>query len=116
MPQDPVRPLAAIDHVVVLMLENRSFDNVLGWLYDPQNAPPFDKVPPGQQFDGVSGRMLTNPAGDGQPPVPVGSTTDTTNPFPDPGEEYAQVYGQLYNVNPPPSEIPSSPLQPPRPA
>ena len=42
------------------MLENRSFDNVLGWLYDPQNAPPFDKVPPGQKFDGVSGQTLTN--------------------------------------------------------
>ena len=36
-------------------------------------------------------------------PVPVGSTLDTTNPFPDPGEEYAQVYGQLYGVNPPPA-------------
>ena len=23
-----------IDHVVVLMLENRSMDNLLGWLYD----------------------------------------------------------------------------------
>jgi len=28
-----------IKHVVVLMLENRSFDNVLAWLYD-ENAPP----------------------------------------------------------------------------
>src|SRR5580698_2738975 len=25
--------LSAIDHVVVLMLENRSFDHMLGWLY-----------------------------------------------------------------------------------
>jgi len=25
--------LAAIDHIVVLMLENRSFDHVLGYLY-----------------------------------------------------------------------------------
>lgn len=113
MPQDQASPLAAIDHVVVLMLENRSFDNVFGWLYDPQNAPPFDKVPPGQEFDGVSGKTLTNPAGDGQPPVPAGSTTDTTNPFPDPGEEYTQVYGQLYNINPPPSEVPPAPPQPP---
>lgn len=28
-----------IKHVVVLMLENRSFDNVLAWLYDEQNTP-----------------------------------------------------------------------------
>ena len=25
-------PLDKIDHIVVLMLENRSFDNMLGWL------------------------------------------------------------------------------------
>ena len=28
-------PLSVFEHIVVLMLENRSFDNVLGWLYDP---------------------------------------------------------------------------------
>ncbi len=28
-----------IKHVVVLMLENRSFDNVLAWLYDDEDAP-----------------------------------------------------------------------------
>jgi phospholipase C len=26
-----------VEHSVVRMLENRSFDNVLGWLYDPAN-------------------------------------------------------------------------------
>ncbi len=41
MPQDPAGPLAPIDYVVVLMLENRSFDNVLGLLYDPGNRLPF---------------------------------------------------------------------------
>lgn len=35
-----------IQHIVVLMLENRSFDNVLGWLYDPANPAPFNRVPP----------------------------------------------------------------------
>jgi phospholipase C len=28
-----------IEHVVYLMLENRSFDNLLGWLYDEDNPP-----------------------------------------------------------------------------
>ena len=28
--------LAKIEHIVVLMMENRSFDNVLGWLYGPK--------------------------------------------------------------------------------
>ena len=32
-----------LDHLVVVMLENRSFDNVLGWTYSPDNAPPWDK-------------------------------------------------------------------------
>jgi phospholipase C len=31
MPQSP-NSLSKIEHVVVLMLENRSFDNLLGWL------------------------------------------------------------------------------------
>ena len=55
MPTDE-SALNRIDHIVVLMLENRSFDNVLGWLYDPDNKPPFDKVPRGQKFEGVSGK------------------------------------------------------------
>jgi phospholipase C len=105
------------------MLENRSFDNVLGWLYDPANKPPFDKVPRGQTFNGVSGKGLTNPGPNG--PVPVGSTADTTNPYPDPGEVYQDVYGEMYNINPawdgtpppppPPAAntIPPNPPQPP---
>ena len=28
------RQLAAIEHIVVLMLENRSFDHMLGFLYE----------------------------------------------------------------------------------
>ncbi|HME08323.1 MAG TPA: alkaline phosphatase family protein, partial [Bryobacteraceae bacterium] len=52
-------------------------------------------------------------AGNGQPPVPVCWTYDTTNPFPDPGEDYQQVYGQLYDVNPPPGDVPPEPPQPP---
>ena len=32
--------LAAINHVVVLMLENRSFDHMLGYLYPPRATSP----------------------------------------------------------------------------
>ncbi|WP_226646826.1 hypothetical protein [Microbulbifer variabilis] len=43
------------DHIVVLMLENRSFDNLLGYLYGPEeNA----------GFEGVSGKNLSNPIPD----------------------------------------------------
>ena len=42
-PSNPVGDmLDTFDHVVVLMLENRSFDNVLGYMYPngvPANAP-----------------------------------------------------------------------------
>ncbi len=35
-------PLAQLQHIVVVMLENRSFDNMLGFLYaDKGNVPPL---------------------------------------------------------------------------
>ena len=38
------RNLASIDHVVVLMLENRSFDHMLGYLYTPRaTCPPASR-------------------------------------------------------------------------
>lgn len=103
--------LDGIDHVVVLMLENRSFDNLLGWLYDPANEAPYDKVPDGQTFDGVSGKGLTNPF-TGHAAVPFGSTPDTTSPFPDPGEEYENICAQLFGIDPPPA-VPFEPQGPP---
>jgi phospholipase C len=42
----------AVDHVVVIMFENRSFDNLLGRLYEPGEVP---------FFEGVTGRELSNP-------------------------------------------------------
>jgi phospholipase C len=119
MTQNTAPILPGIEHIVVLMLENRSFDNILGWLYDSKNAPPFNQVPSGQTFDGVSGKNLTNPWDKSGPQiavqVPVGATTDPTNPYPDPGEVYADVYQQLYNVlpPPPPTPVPPNPPQPP---
>ena len=66
---NPPNSLAKIEHVVVLMLENRSFDNLLGWLYDPQNEPPFNVVP--TDFDGLSGKTLFNRIPNGAT-IPVG--------------------------------------------
>jgi phospholipase C len=57
-------PLKKIEHIVVLMLENRSFDNLLGWLYDPENDSSYNNVP--QNFEGLSGKNLSNPATDGR--------------------------------------------------
>jgi phospholipase C len=88
--------LERIEHIVVLMLENRSFDNLLGYLYDSANQPPFNRVPPAQ-FGGVSGKNLSNPASNGRE-MPVKTGSDPTLPFPDPGEQFADVYEQIHGV------------------
>jgi phospholipase C len=87
-------PLRKIEHIVVLMLENRSFDNVLGWLYDPANDAPFNLVPP--DFDGLYGKGLSNPAPDGRI-IPAGKTDDPRSPQPNPGEPFEDVYSQVYD-------------------
>jgi phospholipase C len=87
--------LNKIEHIVVLMFENRSFDNLLGWLYDPENEAPYDKVP--QNFEGLSGKTLSSRAPDGRI-VPAGKTFDARGPQPNPGEPYQAVYSQLYDV------------------
>jgi phospholipase C len=95
----PTQPkdLASFDHVVVLMLENRSFDNLLGYLYEP------GAVPRGESFEGVWGKDLYNPI----PPhaaqahrqvVLVHQGTDAEHPKPDPGETYPHVHTQLYGT------------------
>lgn len=38
----------AITNIILVMLENRSYDNVLGWLYNPSHEPPYNAAPPGQ--------------------------------------------------------------------
>jgi phospholipase C len=42
----------ALDHVVVIMFENRSFDNLLGRLYQPGEV---------ASFEGVAALDLSNP-------------------------------------------------------
>src|SRR5258708_2311825 len=85
--------LDTFEHVVVLMLENRSFDNMLGYLYQ-------DGVPPGKQFAGVVGNNLTNPDESGSL-VPVSTETDFHQPYPDPGEEFDHITAQLFSGAPP---------------
>ncbi len=91
--------LAKIKHVVVLMLENRSFDNLLGRLY-----------PKSESFDGLSGSEFNlDLAGR---PVPVnnlpGTSVDVmTTPDPNPGERWIDINEQLFGVTePPPGAVP----------
>lgn len=51
MAASPTR-INAMDHVVVVLFENRSLDNMLGRLYGPED---------GKTFEGVIGKDLSNP-------------------------------------------------------
>lgn len=80
-----------IEHVVVLMLENRSFDSILGRLY------------PGRpDFDGLSGNE-TNPLhGGGDIKVWNSGKLDATSmsiPAPDPGELWNDINMQLFGLD-----------------
>jgi phospholipase C len=85
----------ALAHVVVVLFENRSLDNVLGHLYGPDD----DKT-----FDGVIGKDLSNPIpewaehGAERKVVPYTVATHMDSPNPDSGEEYPHTNTQLYNI------------------
>ena len=90
----------AMDHVVLVLFENRSFDNLLGRLYRRGEV---------EAFEGVDGRDLSNPVPawaehrprDGA--VRYGIAADMDSPNPDPGEEYQHTNTQLFNVLDPPN-------------
>lgn len=95
--------LPQVEHLVVLMLENRSLDNVLGWLY-AGDALPSLVVPAGSatRYDGLTPGLF-NPSNassfEAAEPVPVAvrqGTSSSTVPDPDPWEVYEHVTRQLY--------------------
>lgn len=99
--------LPGIDHIVVVMLENRSLDNMLGGLY--QDRAPSLFLPQGSPtlFDGLRAG-LSNPSNagtfNGDPPnnVPIKTPVDSsTVPDPDPQERFADVTYQLFGSAPP---------------
>ena len=85
----------AMDHMVVVLFENRSLDNLLGRLYGPED---------GKTFDGVIGKDLSNPIpewaehGADRKVVPYRVATDMDSPNPDSGEEYFHTNTQLFNT------------------
>jgi phospholipase C len=88
--------LASVQSVVVLMLENRSFDHMLGFLY------PGNVSPSGQPFDGLSGTE-SDLSSSGQPVTVFRIEPSTPNayymPGADPGEGYMATNDQLYGSN-----------------
>ena len=91
----------ALDHIVVVMFENRSFDNLLGRLYEPGEV---------ESFEGVIGKDLSNPipewaehGAEQRLRRRTASPTNMDTPNPDPGEEYQHVNTQLFGMIDPPS-------------
>lgn len=83
-----------IEHIVVLMLENRSFDSILGALYP--HGPNFE----GLKFDGS---MANEHAGTTYAVRPVSGDAWCTTPTPDPGESFVDMTLQLFDTTEPPA-------------
>jgi phospholipase C len=100
--------LEAIDHIVVLMLENRSLDHFLGFLYtDAGNVSPA-----GDPYEGLTGKE-SNPDAAGNPVTVYRITAQTPNayfaPGADPAEGYAATNAQLFGTTtaPPDGTVPA---------
>ncbi len=101
-----------IAHVVVVMLENRGFDSVLGHLYT-RASPPRNIIPPGPPFQGLDGAEVpsqtANRAGRTISGKPTPSVIGANSPGKDPGEPYAHVNMQLFRSRaaPAPGQVPT---------
>jgi phospholipase C len=90
---DEARSARPIEHVVVLMLENRSFDTMLGWLY-----------PERPEFDGLTGKEANpwhRPGGKVMVLVwtdPGLSRALAGGPDPDPGERFNDMEEQFFGA------------------
>ncbi|CAL2062999.1 alkaline phosphatase family protein [Tenacibaculum sp. 190524A05c] len=98
-----------IKHIVYLMLENRSLDQVLGWLYDDKN-PPKKNIPSqtNPTYNGLKPSYF-NVDSSGQKHFVVKGTNNNMNvPVHDPHEEYAHVNNQVFGT----TTTPTSPTPP----
>jgi phospholipase C len=95
------------EHLVVRILENRSFDNMLGAAYDRTNPPPStdlnrDRLFCGLDFDlngepkDAGSTPYSNPAATGL--VSIKPATDFRMPHPDPGELFERITRQIFGT------------------
>ena len=88
--------LNQIKHIVQLMLENRSFDHMLGFLYPGRGG-----------FEGLTGNEECDGVALNSPPVKVFKITQQPNgyhrPGCDPGEHFQDTNEQLFGRDPPPA-------------
>lgn len=104
-----LKDVKCLEHVVCIMFENRSFDNMMGYLYGPDKS----GIPAGQNFEGLTNEPGTywclTGLGEKLQAFPYvkfddpdlngeGLAKAANSPYPDPGEEYQQVNVQLYGT------------------
>lgn len=99
-----------IEHVVYFMLENRSFDNLLGWLYDDANKPnriianaeqqslPFQGLKENTYFNCFNGDATKYYVQRGTGGVMDTPTSDPNEPYLDVNQ---QLFGEYYKFSPP---------------
>jgi len=98
--------LGTIKHIVQLMLENRSFDQMLGFLYTDQG----NKSPLGHPYEGLTGNEWNPDEADR--PIKVyrikpGTKNCYLRPGADPGEGYHHTNYQLFRTDDPtPEQVP----------
>jgi phospholipase C len=100
VPSAQPNQLSSVQHIVQLMLENRSFDHMLGFLYPNKTGPNV------QPFEGLHGTENNNDANGN--PVTVFQIDPTAAsayfmPGADPGEGYANTNSQLFGTGDPPT-------------
>jgi phospholipase C len=100
--------LSAINCIVQLMLENRSFDQMLGFLYESSG----NKSPTGQPFEGLTGNE-SNPDDTGKQISVFRINSLSQHPYlmpgADPGEGFYNTNIQLFSTDfPAPGAIPTN--------
>ncbi|MBV9084257.1 MAG: hypothetical protein JOZ62_16390 [Acidobacteriaceae bacterium] len=105
-PQPPPHStiLQNINHIVVVVLENRSFDHLLGFLYQASG----NVSPLGQPFEGLKGNE-SNPDGKGGSvqvfPIRPTDPNAYLQPGANPGEGYLNTNSQLFGTTQAPTPI-----------
>lgn len=110
-PLDASSPIKQnIKKIVYVMMENRSFDNLLGWLYDGNPSPNVNNIPdngPPVKFYGLTNDILTQFAqpityetwGHDVKPIVKGVEQNyfpCVTPIWDPNEEFLPVFNQVF--------------------
>ncbi len=93
----PNNQLSSINHIVVLMLENRSFDHMLGLLYSASS----NVSPSGQAFEGLTGKESNPDTNGAQVSIFTIAPSDSNAyfmPGADPGEGYSATNSQLFGA------------------